>query len=140
MKKVLSLALCGLMLTGVAGSLVTTTPAFADRGSGRTNEEIRWRISLTGPVLNGRIPNGNSDWRVRSARKELKIEASNVNLPDGTIVTFTHNGNVIGTQTLALGRAELELRSQDGFTPPTVNRGDTVAVWSGGVVIVSGTF
>ena len=71
---------------------------------------------------------------------ESEIEASNVNLPDGTIVTFTHNGNIIGTQALALGRAELELRSQDGFTPPTVNRGDTVAVWSDGVVIVSGTF
>jgi hypothetical protein len=141
MKKVFALIPCALVVfTGLTGSLTgTPTKALAQRG-GRNNDEIRWRVRLTGPVFNGLLPQGNSDWRVRSNRKGLTVEASNIGLADGSQLTAKINGKPIGLITLAAGRGELEFRSQDGTTPPTIQRGDVVTVWAGDTQILSGTF
>jgi hypothetical protein len=137
--------LCVLALTlPLCGTLVTTpiTPAHADRRG-----EDRTRIRLTGAPINNIRPQGNAEYRVRPSenRRKLKIEATSVALPDGTVLTFKVNGVVLGTRTLNLGRAELELDTNDGRTPPAIVQNDMVQVTTLDAtgtefVVVSGKF
>jgi hypothetical protein len=142
MKKALALIPCCLILfTGVMGNLNgKPTEALAQRGGRGNDDETRWRIRLRGPVFNGRSPQGNAEWRVRGNRTGLKVEASNIALADGSLLTVKLNGAAIGAIRLTLGRGELEFRSQDGTRPPTVQRGDVVTVWAGDTQVLSGSF
>ncbi len=66
--------------------------------------------------------------------------ALNVNLTDGTAVTFNWNGNALATLTLRQGRAFLSLDTEDGDNTPTMQAGDTITVTdSNGNVLLSGT-
>lgn len=137
--------LCALALTlPLCGTLVTApiTAAHADR-----RDETRTKIRLTGPAINGIRPQGNAEYRVRDdrGRSRFKVEATQVNLPDGTVLTFKRNGVALGTRTLNLGRAELELNSQDGATVPVIVANDLVQVFTTNtegaeVLVVSGKF
>ena len=131
--------LCVLALTlPMCGPLVTApiTAAHADR-----RDEARTKIRLTGPAINGIRPQGNAEYRVEARRRRFKVEATNVNLPDGTVLTFKLNGVVLGTRTLNLGRAELELNTEDGANPPVIVANDEVTVVNAnGVLIVRGKF
>lgn len=131
--------LCVLALTlPMCGTLVTTplSPAHADRRG-----EDRTKIRLTGPAINGIRPQGNAEYRVETRRRRFKVEATNVNLPDGTVLTFKLNDVTLGTRTLNLGRAELELNTQDGANPPAIVVADVVTVLTAdGVEVVRGKF
>lgn len=131
--------LCVLALTlPLCGTLVTApiTAAHADRRG-----ENRTTIRLTGPAINGVRPQGNAEYRVRSDRRRFKAEASNVNLPDGTVLTVKVNDTVVGTLRLLAGRGELELNTQDGANPPSIVVNDMVSIVTAeGVVVVRGKF
>ena len=126
----LTLALFGA--TTFSGSL----PAAADGGGGTST-----RVELTGPALNGRIPDGRAEFRIDGARRGFKVQVEDVNLPGGTRLAVRVNGATVGSLRLTVGRGEMELRSQDGATVPAIRRGDVVTVVAAnGSVVVSGHF
>lgn len=130
-------------------SALVNVDAFA-RDGGRTTvassststTEIRLRARLSGPVLNTLAPEGEAEFRQRSGRTTLKVEAEDVNAPAGTILTVTVGGTLL-TQTITLNallEGEIELR--DAAVPAGIVAGTTVSVadQKTGTVIVSGVF
>ncbi len=111
----------------------------------------RGKGTLTGPAINGKVPSGKVEWQGNSFCQPLamKVEVSNVNLPNGTILTVDACGsggtsNIIGSITLGGGSGKLELSKLDG-NPNNDNVpfcdmrfGGQVKVLQGNTIIVSG--
>ena len=94
-------------------------------------------VSPTGSIN----PHGNATYKVhQSGNRELEIEAEDVNLADGTILSFFVDNNLVGQISLALQRAELKLKTEDGQSVPNVNDGSTVQVKNGNTTLVAGVF
>lgn len=89
---------------------------------------IRVRIALMGTLINGRLPQGHAEFRTESGRVGLRVEAENVNLPNGTPLLVSVNGAPVGMLTLIAGQAELELRSQNGDAVPPIGKGSMITV------------
>ena len=140
MKKVFVTSVCLFALCGtfVGGLLAPQIPAQAQ------SSELRLRARMFAPggyYSNGVRSEGNGDYRVKSSRKRLKLEASRVNMADGTVLTFSLNGVAIGTRSLVLGRVQLEFDTNNGQTVPTVVVGTVVTVSTAdGTVILTGRF
>ena len=96
--------------------------------------------SLTGPTINGILPNGFAQFEIHSSRRELEVRVNQVNLPGGTqLAVLVDNANV-GTMFLSGGEARLRLRTDDGQTVPPVVVGSTIAIQNNGSSIMNGTF
>jgi hypothetical protein len=127
----------------------SSTPARADHGDRRDRgdhnrqeqREVRERIFLDGDDIDGIRPEGQAEFRARGMRQELKVEAEEVDLPDGTILTVEINGMPIDMIELEEGEGELELNSEDGDLLPAVQEGDVLElVADDGSVVLCGTF
>ena len=96
---------------------------------------------LTGPTLNGVLPNGYANYEVESGRAELEVRVRQVNLPIGTTLTVNINGLAVGSITLQSGgEGRLRLRSEDGQIVPIVAPGSTITVTNANVLVLSGVF
>lgn len=96
---------------------------------------------LTGPTLNGVLPNGFASYELHSSRTELEVRVRQVNLGIGTSLSVIVNGNPAGTMSVQSGgEGRLRLRSDNGQTVPAVTPGSTIAVRNGAATILSGTF
>ena len=135
-----------VLLAGIAAiaSLVVAPAAIADGGGKqkqRGKQEVRMGIFLTGDAIMGVTPEGQAMFRSRTDRSELKVEVEDVNLPGGTALTVSVDGSSVGMITLKRHAGELELRTQDGDTVPTISAGSMITVSAAdGTVILSGQF
>ncbi len=86
-------------------------------------------------------PHGNATYQVyQSGNRELEIEAEDVNLADGTVLSFFVDNNSVGQVSLVARKAKLRLKTEDGQSVPTVNNGSTVNVRNGNTILVAGVF
>ena len=134
-----------LMLVVTILAAGATAIARADHGDhGDNNSGTRLKTKLAGGAIQGKTPEGSAEFRTDAKnRSEFKVEVENVNLPAGTVldVTVGASSTLAGHITLnKFGEGELELRSQDGDTVPSVAAHDTVTVSNAGSAILSGTF
>src|SRR3954452_1348786 len=103
-----------------------------------SSTELRLRTQLAGGAIAGKVPSGNADFRMESARNRsrLNVEVENVNLANGTVlsVMVSHAGvsAKVGEIHLLNGFGELELNSQDGATVPAIVKQDIVTVSNAG--------
>lgn len=135
--------------TIVAGAFTVTlpppgpTPTPSPTPTPQPGGETRLRIALVGSAVNGVIPKGHADFRVRAdGRKNFEVEVEDVNLPAGTIFTVLVDNVNVGQ--IVLGqffKGELELETEHGQSVPAINTGTTVAVInSAGATLVVGRF
>ncbi len=86
-------------------------------------------------------PHGNAGYKVYpSGNRELEVEAEDLNLADGTVLTAFVNNTQVGQLTVSLRQARLKLETELGNTVPTVNDGSTVQVKNGATILVAGIF
>lgn len=92
-------------------------------------------VSPTGSVN----PHGAAEYQLYAdGNRELEIEIEDVNLPNGTVMSFFVDGNAVGTMALNLQKARLKLRTEDGQTVPVTVDGSTVQVRNGSTILVAG--
>lgn len=106
--------------------------------------------TLSGPAINGVTPSGRADWRGNLACNlglELKVEVRDVNLPDGTILTFEscvdpNTGLFPFRHNFTLkGRAgSFQLKRADGDSVPRCDRDTGIRILNGGTTILSGVW
>ena len=95
---------------------------------------------LTGPTLNGVLPNGFAQYEFHSSRVELEVRVRQINLPNGTMLTVAVNNAVAGQMFVSSNEGRLRLRSDNGQNVPVVTPGSTITVTNGAATILSGTF
>lgn len=95
---------------------------------------------LSGPVINGILPNGFAQFEIHSSRLELEVRVNQVNLPAGTQLAVIVDGTNVGSLFISSGEGRLRLRTDNGQTVPAVVVGSTIAIQNGGSNILSGTF
>jgi hypothetical protein len=124
--------LCGLLMTVIVSS---GAPVMAQR--------IERLATLRG---SSSFPAAKGEARFRSrdtARRDLKVQVENVNLPAGSRLSVFVDGAQVGTLTLvAGGRGELQLSTENGQAVPNLSTGThTVQVTTPAqVLVVSGQF
>ena len=129
------------LLPGVGLAGLCSAPAYADHGGQNNPAETRVRINLTGAAINRITPEGHAEFRTAGTQRQLNVEADNVNLADGTVLTVKVNGAAVGMLTLKLGMGQVELNTNDGAKVPVIKKGDVVTVvTAGGALVESGTF
>ena len=96
---------------------------------------------LTGPTLNGILPNGFAQFEIHSSRLELEVRVRQVNLPAGSQLPVIVDNINVGSMFLeGGGEGRLRLRTDNGQTVPPVVIGSTITIRSGGNNILTGTF
>ena len=94
-------------------------------------------VSPTGSIN----PHGDATYEVyQSGNRELEIEAEDVNLANGTVLSFFVDNNLVGQVSLISQRAKLRLKTEDGQNVPNVNDGSTAEVKNGNTTLVAGVF
>ena len=85
-------------------------------------------------------PNGDAEYEVYpNGNRELEIEVEDTTLSQGTVVSFFHEGNQVGTMPIDIdGDAKLRLKTQFGDNVPVTEDGDLIEVKSGETLLVSG--
>lgn len=117
----------------------TATPS--PSGSGTPNNESELYAGLTGPTLNGVLPNGFAEYEIHSSRTELEVRVRQVNLAIGTPLTVMVDGAPVGQMSVQSGgEGRLRLRSDEGQNVPMIVVGSTIAIKNSGSTILSGIF
>ena len=101
---------------------------------------------LSGLAIDGVVPTAKAEFRSSQGQTALKVAASNLNLPDFTVLTVALDGTVAFQISVLGGKAERTVSP----SPVAVHPGQliTVAIGSGvilqaptpGTIILSGTF
>ena len=91
--------------------------------------------TLSGPAINGVVPTAKASFQATQGDTSLAVGASNVNLPDFTVLTVTLDGTVVIQMPLIGGKAGRTLSPS-----PIVHVGQNITISAGGSVILSGTF
>jgi len=117
----------------------TGTPS--PSGTGTPNNGSELYAGLTGPTLNGVLPNGFAEYEIHSSRTELEVRVRQVNLAIGTPLTVMVDGAAVGQMSVQSGgEGRLRLRSDEGQNVPMIVVGSTIAIRNNGSTILSGTF
>jgi hypothetical protein len=95
---------------------------------------------LTGPTLNGVLPNGFAQFENHSSRVELEVRVRQVNLPNGTMLNVVINNATVGQMFVSSAEGRLRLRSDNGQNVPNVTPGMRIDIINGAATILSGTF
>jgi hypothetical protein len=115
----------------------TGTPSPSPTGSPNAGDLF---AALSGPTINGILPNGFAQFEIHSSRLELEVQVRQVNLPGGTQLAVVVDNINVGSLFLSGGEARLRLRTDNGQTVPPVIVGSTIAIKNGGSNIMTGTF
>ena len=103
---------------------------------------------LSGPAIDGVVPTAKAEFRSLQGETSLGVSASNLNLPDFTVLTVALNGTTV-FQMAVFGSKAVRAVSP---SPQAIHPGDliTVAIGNGGgvitlapppgTIILSGTF
>jgi hypothetical protein len=89
---------------------------------------------LSGAAIGGVVPTGKADFSSFQGGTSLVIGASNINLPDGTMLNVALDGVTVGSMVVFSGTAR-----QLPFTAPQIHAGEVITITegaSGGGVIV----
>jgi hypothetical protein len=95
-------------------------------------------LSAPGGGIN---PHGDATYELyQSGQRELEVEAEDVNLPDGTVLSTFIDGAHIGTFTLSRQKGKLKLKTENGQAVPVANDASPVEVRNGSTVLLTGFF
>lgn len=132
-------ALKGLALVLCLLTLSIITARASDDSSGPST---KIEAEFSGAVLNGLIPRGEAELETfADGNRKFEVEAQNINLPDGTLLSVFVDGIKIGNITLTGLLGELELKTINGQTIPEVNSRTRVAIIDqAGNTIIAGSF
>ena len=83
---------------------------------------------------------GKGKFDQSASRTNFSAEAQGLASVNGKSAVFCVDGVVVGTRTIALGVAKLELTNQRGGTVPSVVAGTKLEIKVNNVVILTGTF
>ncbi len=96
---------------------------------------------LSGPTLNGILPNGFAQYEIHSSRTELEVRVSQVNLAPGSqIQVFVDDINVGSLFLESGGEGRLRLRTDEGQLIPPIVSGSRIALRNNTANILVGTF
>ena len=95
---------------------------------------------LSGPTINGVLPNGFAQFEIHSSRLELEVRVNQVNLPAGTQLAVVVDNINVGSIFVSSGEGRLRNRTDNGQVVPPVVVGSTIAIQNGGATIMTGTF
>ncbi len=116
------------------------TQASENLGDDDDNTILERRANLVSPSGNVN-PNGEAEFEVyQNGNKELEIEAEDLNLANGTSLSFYLEGVLLGQAIVQSQEAEFKLKTENGDNVPNVNDGDFVEVKNGGTLLLSGVF
>jgi hypothetical protein len=90
---------------------------------------------LSGPAIEGVVPEAKANFQSTLGETSLAVGASNLNLPDGTVLTVALNGVDVLLMPVIGGKAGRVLSPS-----PVVHPGELVTISAGGSIILSGTF
>ena len=124
-------------------ALVATFAALAAAPAFASDDETIITAGLSGAVIGGQTPHGKAEFRQRAGGdRKLEVEVEDVNLPAGTVLNVSVNGQNVGAITLgALRAGEIELETERGQAVPVISNGASVVVTNqSGATIVSGAF
>ena len=125
--------------TGSPTSTPSPSPTVSPSPTGTPNAGDLF-AGLSGPTINGILPNGFAQFEIHSSRLELEVQVRQVNLSGGTQLPVIVDGVNVGSLFLSGGEARLRLRTDNGQTVPPVVVGSTIVIQNGGSNILSGTF
>ncbi|MEQ1642421.1 MAG: FG-GAP-like repeat-containing protein [Pyrinomonadaceae bacterium] len=131
-----------VLISGVfAGSGSTPTPTVSPTGTPPPNTG-RLTATLTGPTINGVLPNGFGEYKVKNnGSRELEIYVNQINLPVNTLLSVLVDSTPVGQIALNYEqRGRLELESEHGQNVPVVIAGSTLVIKNGTTTILSGIF
>jgi hypothetical protein len=101
-------------------------------------QTIKLETRLTAP--NGGVASGKAKYEDRGTRRKFSVEAQDVRLANGTVLSVCVNGQLVGTLRINFGRGDLNLDTALNQAVPVVRPGSVVEVKNGATVIVRGTF
>jgi hypothetical protein len=112
----------------------------ADGGSSDVVTKIE--ADLAGAAINGLVPRGEAEAKTFvDANRKFEIHVTNVNLPDGTVLSVLVDGAQVGTLRLVGLMGEFEVETRDGQPVPQINSRTRVVVSNAaGSTIVAGSF
>ena len=90
---------------------------------------------MSGPAIEGVAPTAKANFQAAQSETSLAVEASNLNLPDFTVLTVSLSGTNVLQLTVIGGRAGQILSPS-----PVVHPGELITISAGGSIILSGTF
>jgi hypothetical protein len=90
---------------------------------------------LSGPAIEGVVPSAKANFQATLGDTSLAVGASNLNLPDFTVLTVSLNGTDVLQLTVIGGQAGRILSPS-----PVVHVGELITISAGGSIILSGTF
>lgn len=125
--------------TGSPNGTPSPSPTVSPSPTGSPNAGDLF-AGLSGPTINGILPNGFAQFEIHSSRLELEVQVRQVNLPGGTQLPVIVDGVNVGSLFLSGGEGRLRLRTDNGQTVPPVVFGSTIAIKNGGSNIMTGTF
>ena len=117
----------------------TGTPGPSPSPTGSPNSGDLFAV-LSGPTINGVLPNGFAQFEIHSSRLELEVRVNQVNLAGGTQLNVIVDNVNVGSMFVSGGEGRLRLRTDNGQTVPNVVVGSTVAIQAAGTSILTGTF
>ena len=90
---------------------------------------------MSGPAIDGVVPTAKSNFQAAQSETSLSVGASNLNLPDFTVLTVSLDGTDVLQLTVIGGQAGQILSPS-----PVVHPGELITISAGGSIILSGTF
>lgn len=90
---------------------------------------------MSGPAIEGVVPTAKSNFQAAQSETSLSVGASNLNLPDFTVLTVSLDGTDVLQLTVIGGQAGQILSPS-----PVVHPGELITISAGGSIILSGTF
>ena len=90
---------------------------------------------MSGPAIEGVVPTAKANFQATQSETSLAVGASNLNLPDFTVLTVSLSGTDVLQLTVIGGQAGQILSPS-----PVVHVGQLITISAGGSIILSGTF
>jgi hypothetical protein len=120
-----------------AVSLITVS---ASGGDSDVTSKIE--ADLAGAAINGLVPRGEAETKTFvDGNRKFEIHVTNVNRPDGTVLTVFVDGTRVGTLRIVGMMADFEVETKDGQPVPQINSRTRVVVSdAAGNTIVAGSF
>lgn len=114
----------------------------AVKADGGADVVTKIEADLAGAAINGLVPRGEAETKIfADGNRKFEVHATNVNLPDGTVLSVSVDGAGVGTLRLIGMVGELDLETAGGQTVPQINSRTRIVVSSqAGNTIVAGSF
>ncbi len=116
----------------------TVTPSGTPNGT--PIPVVRLFAVLNGNAIDGIVPRGNSVYETWNTRRMLNVWVSSVNVPNGTVLSVSLGGALIGNITIQNRCGSLRLTTDNNGTVPTVTSGAILSVRNGENTLLSGPF